>query len=187
MHTNTSVSAVAVPEKSMARRVYAVTDLADAYEIRLPEGTDSDPETLARFVFASQPGWVSKLMRVRDAVAGRFGLKTSYGLKQNAGGRIGIFKIYEMTDVEILLGEDDRHLNFRVSVLHRWKQLSSENAPFLVVSTVVQCHNRLGCIYIALIKPFHKLVVRAALRKAARSRWPTHEPRAVSPASVTPA
>jgi hypothetical protein len=37
----------------------------------------------------------------------------------------------------------------------------------------VHCHNRLGRIYITLIAPFHRLVVEASLRRAARLGWPT--------------
>jgi Protein of unknown function (DUF2867) len=42
-----------------------------------------------------------------------------------------------------------------------------------VVSTVVHCHNRLGRTYITLIAPFHRRVVEAGLRRAARLGWPT--------------
>src|SRR5262249_55572186 len=42
----------------------------------------------------------------------------------------------------------------------------------LTVSTVVHCHNLLGRAYIMVIAPFHHLVVRASLRRAARVGWP---------------
>ena len=96
--------------------------------------------------------------------------------------RISIFKIYEKGTHEILLGEDDKHLDFRVSVLHQTRTVSAESAPYLVVSTVVHCHNRLGRIYIRLIAPFHRLIVQSNMRRAARAGWPVlSRPRQAKP------
>lgn len=150
-------------------------DLADAYSVPLPHGTAANPELLARFIFAQQAPWVTGLMKVRDTFVAGFGLKTSGQLTQLGvdGGakRIGIFKIYSTTEHEIVLGEDDKHLDFRLSVL-----CSTPPAPAgerrLVLSTVVHCHNRLGRIYIFLIAPFHRRVVQSSLRRAARMGWP---------------
>jgi hypothetical protein len=35
----------------------------------------------------------------------------------------------------------------------------------ITATTVVLTHNRLGRVYLATIEPFHRLVVRAALRQ----------------------
>jgi len=69
------------------------------------------------------------------------------------------------------LGEDDKHLDFRLSVL-RSPDLSPTLGGQLTVSTVVHCHNLLGRAYILVIAPFHRLVVKASLRRAARIGWP---------------
>lgn len=171
-----SVACVALPGESRVARVYATTDLADAYAIRLPKDAISDPELLARFLFSQQAAWIAGLMRIRDALVAGFGLKTSGQLKspsaRSRNDRISIFRIYEKDTHEILLGEDDRHLDFRVSVLHQTRTFSAESAPYLVVSTVVHCHNLLGRTYIRLIAPFHRLIIQSSLRRAARAGWP---------------
>ena len=172
-----SVTAVALPEATSIRSTYASTDLADAYAIRLTAHASTDPEQLARFIFLHQAHWVGQLMRVRDAIVGRLGLKTAQQL-QNApdvarGGRIHIFKIYAKTAHEIVLGEDDSHLDFRLSVLVEPANGAAGGTPRLILSTVVHCHNRVGRAYIALIAPFHRAVIQSALRRAARSGWPT--------------
>jgi hypothetical protein len=69
------------------------------------------------------------------------------------------------------LGEDDKHLDFRMSVL-RSPGFSPTLGGQLTVSTVVHCHNRLGRAYILVIAPFHRLVVKASLRRAAHIGWP---------------
>ncbi len=170
-----SVASVALPVESEVSRVYQSTNLADAYSISLPEGTSANPELLARFIFSQRAPWITGLMKVRDALVTGFGLKTSTQLASlgvdDRAKRVGIFKIYRTTEHEIVLGEDDKHLDFRLSVLcSAQPALAGERR--LVVSTVVHCHNRLGRIYIFFIAPFHRVVIRSSLRRAARNGWP---------------
>jgi hypothetical protein len=109
-------------------------------------------------------------MQVRDAIVACLGLKTARHLATLAD-RVGIFKVYSTNQAEIVLGEDDKHLDFRISILC-FEEAETEGSRQLVFSTVVQCHNRLGRAYIFVIAPFHRLVVRASLRRAARVGWP---------------
>ncbi|HTD02494.1 DUF2867 domain-containing protein [Undibacterium sp.] len=172
-----SVKPVALPGESRVAHIYGKTDLADAYAIRLPEGAIADPELLARFVLSHQAPWVASLMRLRDALVAGFGIKTSKQLQDLGDAhddkRIYLFRIYATSANEILLGEDDKHLDFRLSVLHQTQVQSTESSSYLVLSTVVHCHNFLGRAYILLIAPFHRLVVQSSLRRAARAGWPT--------------
>ena len=82
--------------------------------------------------------------------------------------RIDFFRLYEIAGDEAILGEDDRHLDFRVSVQRR--------SGDIVVTTVVRCHNRLGRLYLALITPFHRIVVRSMLQRAGQRGWPPSMP-----------
>jgi Protein of unknown function (DUF2867) len=169
------ITSVAIPATSDIARFYPATDLADAFAIDLPAGTTTSPEVLARFIFSHQAPWVAALMTLRDALVASFGLKTSKQLRKSvdkaAPPRVGIFKVYSANAQEIVLGEDDRHLDFRASVL-RSVIAGSAGEQRLVLSTVVRCHNRLGRFYIFVIAPFHRLVVRASLRRASRMGWP---------------
>lgn len=168
---------VPLPPTSRIARVYAQANLADAYAIDLPPGTARDPEVLARFVFAHQPRWVGLLMRLRDALVGGFGLKTAKGLRSPAAAtpRIGIFRVYEASAVEVVMGEDDKHLDFRASALYQPPAPSGADAARLIFSTVVHCHNRWGRGYLGLIAPFHRLVVKSYLRHAAGLGWPSED------------
>ncbi len=170
--TERTARGVALPAESRVTRFYPRTELADAFSIGLPAGVVGDVEQLARFLLTQQPPWVHALMKVRDAMVAGFGVRTSGQMKAApvASGqhRVGLFRLYETHPGEVLLGEDDKHLDFRLSVLTRPAQRGSE----LVVSTVVHCHNLLGRGYIALIAPFHRRVVCAMLERAARTGWP---------------
>jgi len=166
---------VSLPPESEIAKVYSSMNLADAYSIALPAGASTNPELLARFIFAHQAPWIGRLIAIRDALVAGFGLKTGKHLAsleaENRARRLSIFKIYSRSPTEVVLGEDDKHLDFRLSVLCSGQSLPGAKRH-LILSTVVHCHNRLGRLYIFLIAPFHRLVVQSSLRNAARVGWP---------------
>lgn len=174
--SNVEPHSVPLPSESRITRMYRRPDLADAYAIDLPQGTIRNPELLARFIFSHQPRWVAALVAIRDSAVAVFGIKTGRSLR-SAGEqpqRIGIFKLYEAGPLEVVVGEDDRHLNFRASVLYRPAGDPAAEST-LVLSTVVHCHNLLGRNYLRVIAPFHRLVVQSFLRRAARIGWPRED------------
>lgn len=168
------VAATTIPSDSAVARLYARPNLADAFAIDLPTGSETHPEVLARFIFANQPEWLGRLMQVRDAVVVRFGLKTANQLMaantSHAAARVAIFKIYSSNSREAILGEDDRHLDFRLAVHVSNSQQAGEHR--LTLATTVNCHNAFGRAYIFIIAPFHRQIVKACLRRAARLGWP---------------
>ncbi len=153
----TLVKPVALPTQSPVAALYKSTNLADAFAIQLPLGTSADPDVLWRFLISQQPSWIGWLTNVRDAIVACFGLKTAKELATLAdeakADRIGIFKVYGRSEAEIIMGEDDKHLDFRLSVL-RSPGPSPTLGDQLTVSTVVHCHNRLGRAYILVIALF---------------------------------
>ncbi len=175
MEAKLYANSIPVPDETAIRSVFHRNDLADAFSVALPTYASRDPEVLVRFLFGSQPAWVGALMRARDAVMGAFGVKTAKAMQSapagEAGKRVGFFRIYAKCDREIVLGEDDRHLDFRLSVMVRQGNAGSGHAE-VVIATVVSCHNLLGRIYLSVITPFHKLIVRTTLNRAARAGWP---------------
>lgn len=168
-------TSIPLPAQSRIASFYAKTDLADAYAIELPDHASGRPEELARFVFSHLPPWMRRLMRLRDALVGGFGLKTAAKLQsmsdEELERRVGIFHVYDSGPDEIVFGEDDRHLNFRLSLLCRPASPTS-SARQVVLSTVVRCHNVWGRLYLAVIAPFHRRIARSSLNNAARIGWP---------------
>lgn len=128
---------------------------------------------IGRFFFMSGPKWVDKLLAIRNKLVRLFGLKTSdkIGDRQKVldnftfekGAQHGLFKVVERTTDEIVLGENDRHLDFRVSLLidHQTGDITNKK---LIISTTVQFHNWFGRLYFLPVKPFHKLIVPVMLK-----------------------
>ena len=170
------VTAVSLPRESSVANAYASVDYADAYSIALPKEASADPEVLARFIFAQEYWLGDFLMRTRDVLVGWLGLKVAADVTMldtdSQAARIDFFKVYSKSDTELVMGEDDRHLDFRVSVLCAEAPLS-EGGRNVILSTVVHCHNRWGRLYMGVIAPFHRWLVQSSLRRAARAGWPS--------------
>ena len=62
-----------------------------------------------------------------------------------------------------MAGFDDHHLDFRVVV----DVTTSGEGQQVTTTTLVRTHNRLGRAYLAIILPFHRLIVRTMLRQVA--------------------
>ncbi|MHA7058657.1 DUF2867 domain-containing protein [Aquimarina sp. M1] len=75
--------------------------------------------------------------------------------------QVGIFKVFERYNHEIILGEDGNHLNFRVSLFLEPKP--DEKKDF-TISIIVNFNNWFGRLYFFPAKPFHKLIVPTMLQ-----------------------
>ena len=165
----TKARAVPMPSNSVLAPLYAGADLLDAFAIRLPAGASDDLEVLARAGFERPAGWIRALTRIRDMVMASVGVKSSRAIGLAAAGRgpvIGYFPLLSKSATELVVGEDDSHLDFRVTIQLR---ADAANGRELVVGTVVHCHSRLGRIYLATIAPFHRAIARANLEQAVRA------------------
>jgi hypothetical protein len=183
MRSCSKIGRVDLPPASRLGSSYGEADFADAFSVDLPETASADAETLARHVFEQQPGWIAMLLSIRDILVRPFGLKRAADLRSRGGDRISIFRIFERYQDEIILGEDDRHLDFRVSVLVQ--PAYEGRSPRLIVTTLVFYNRLLGRAYIALIAPFHRLVVRTSLDQAQKRGWPSDSSHAAEPLSAT--
>jgi hypothetical protein len=149
-------------------------DLVDAFAVPIDaadvaKGMDS----LARSTLADPAPWIRLLLGLRDTLVAGFGVKTTEKVRRAAiadkAERIDFFRILARSDRELILGEDDRHLDFRLSLLLRPRPDGSGDE--LVATSVVRCHNALGRVYLALIARFHRLVVISNLSRAANKGW----------------
>ena len=163
------VARVDLPQRSVLKPLYAKAGFADAFAIDLPSHATGDAERLATHMLMGQARWVGWLVALRDTLVAGFGLKTSSDLRDDvATDRIDFFRVYDRRRHEIILGEDDRHLDFRLSVFVEESALCRR----LVATTVVTFNHLGGRAYIAGIAPFHRLIVKSSLRRAERSGWP---------------
>jgi Protein of unknown function (DUF2867) len=151
-HTSTDATA----EDQTAFAALPQATFADTYITR----TVSHPTAMAaaQHVFNSSPAWVTSLLNLRNRIVSVFGLVHKPPAEI---GAIGMFPIVSQTADRVVLGFDDKHLDFRIVVNLR----QAENAVLL--TTLVQPHNVFGRLYLAVVKPFHRLIVPTMLSRAA--------------------
>lgn len=144
-------------------------DFCDAY--RAPVSKPGiGPQEVYEAVFDHPPSWVRHLFTVRGWMASALRLKHVHladasgepGRTYSVGQRAGMFSVVAINTNELIVGDDDTHLNFRISVYRS----SSNGAEAVTISTAVQINNFVGTAYMAAIKPFHKHLARLMLQRA---------------------
>ncbi len=122
-------------------------------------------ESITRLVFATMPKWVEGLMKLRNVMVKLIGLSSEkpkdYNESFAIGGYIGFFKIMSLSETEIVMGADDDHLNFRAVIT-----LQPSQTYNVFVTTLVEYNNKKGKVYMNIIKPFHRLVVKRMVKQA---------------------
>ena len=122
-------------------------------------------------IFSHYPWWMKLLLIVRNKVASLAGLDAPttteflhVGIRDRyvVGEKIGVWPIYALSEDEIIAGRNNKHLDFRLSVL----KMSDGDRPSVVVSTVCTVHNLSGRLYLFFVVPFHRYGVRKLMANA---------------------
>jgi hypothetical protein len=145
-----------------ANVLLAGAQFIDAYSIVIANAA-LDARRAAEKMLARGSRWIETLLALRNYLVTPFGLKTSAANEARASETIGIFPIISQSPDRLVAGFDDHHLDFRVVM----DVASSGHGQRVTTTTLVRRHNRLGRTYLAIILPFHRLVVRAMLRQVA--------------------
>lgn len=130
-------------------------------------------EEIAQRVFLNLPWWVNLLLVIRDFGAALFGLKataklpkdTTFRSSLRVGEPVNFLCVRAIYNDEIILGEDDNHLDFKISVSR-----NDRSSGEISLATLVRPHNLLGRVYLHLIYPFHVLIVRSSLKRLAAQK-----------------
>jgi hypothetical protein len=140
----------------------AGAQFVDAFRVEVADPA-LDARHAAERMMARQPRWAEALLKLRNFVVSPLGLKTSGEGAPAPRGMIGIFPVLSETPDRLVAGFNDHHLDFRVVV----DVATSGAARNVTATTLVLTHNRLGRTYLAIIMPFHRLIVPALLRQVA--------------------
>ena len=122
-------------------------------------------------IFAHHPLWMKLLLIVRNKVASLAGLDAPTAsdilhveIKDRyvVGDTIGVWPIFLLSENEIVTGRNNKHLDFRLSVL----RVADGDSTSVVVSTICTVHNLFGKVYLFFVVPFHRYGVRKLIANA---------------------
>ena len=133
-----------VPSSSMLDRdLIGRCYFQDSYRKRLSR-TDLGMADIFFAVFGHKPLWIKWMLVARNAVAGLTGLEVptvaeimnpEFKCAYRVGEKIGPWPIFFIGENEIVTGRDNKHIDFRLSVL----KSAADDATDIVVSTISQC------------------------------------------------
>jgi len=141
-----------LPPISALHTRFGPGDFLDCYAVK----SDLPPRRAAEVITAF-PGWANALVALRAFLTAPFGLRNK--LPEDAGDAVGIFPVERDDQNEVVAGFNDKHLDFRVSVV--------ADEGLIHLATWVRPHNLGGRLYLATIMPFHIAIARNALARVA--------------------
>jgi hypothetical protein len=132
-------------------------DYTDTFSTELRQ--DSDIKDLYLRLVNTKSKTIDFLMSLRNKIMSIFGAKTVINETKGdfaVGNNVGLFKIYYIDEKEIISGLKDSHLDFCIS----FYKIDNK----VLLSTLVKYNNTFGRVYMNIIKPFHKLIVKNMLK-----------------------
>lgn len=134
-------------------------DYTDTYTTTVRNARRMTAPDLFRLMFVHYPKPVQYLLRLRDWLVKPFGL-------QAGGGFTDL--IQEQNEENVVFGKQDKHLAFEVRLTCPPPD-TYQPSQLIQIITYVQFHNTLGRVYFFFIHPFHCLICRSLLKRAARN------------------
>jgi hypothetical protein len=140
----------------------AGAQFVDAFSIAVDDAA-LDARHAAERMLGRSPRWIEVLMALRNRLVAPFGLKTPTRRKPAEVNSIGAFPMVSESPNRVVAGFNDKHLDFRLVV----DVVTEAGGRRVIATTLVLTHNLLGRSYLAIILPFHRLIVPSMLRRVA--------------------
>ena len=156
-----------IPRNSIISDSFGKTDYEDTYKIAISNYQDFSIDYITALFFTSLPTWVKKLLEFRNFIVKFFGLNggdinklkdPDKSVFYPIGSEAVLFTVINRNNNELVIAENDKHLNFRTSLFV--ENVVGEEYSYLFCSTIVKYHNIMGKLYFLPVKPFHKLIIK---------------------------
>lgn len=160
---NTVIATNQIPEKSIISENFGNIHYCDSYRIVIKTNETVDSITTRIFTL---PQWIKGLFKFRNLIAKKPELKTDSKTETSApyypiGSKAILFPVINRNEFEIVMAENDKHLNFRTSV----KIDPVDGLTHVNLTTIAHFNNTLGRLYFLPVKPFHKALIKLRLKR----------------------
>lgn len=139
----------------------------DSFKIRVNK-TDLEAKNVYHSIFGFLPKPVQLALSFRNSIVKHFGFSASNTEMSlplediEAGKKAGFLIIESVESSEVICGAYEPNMDMWLSVL----KLSEQE---FAVSTLVNLKTKTGKVYMAFIKPFHKLVAKYCIKQALKA------------------
>lgn len=158
-----------IPKTSGLKSISKNASYADAFYVAgIPE--QMSVLNIYLTMVNNTPSLVNCLLQIRNKLVKCLGLQdvgklgnvdsSSLAVTGYIAEKLDIFHIESISDNEMILRLDDKHLDIRLSVLKENMDKGSKT----VISTLVFYHNLSERVYMCLIAPFHKIVIKRLMK-----------------------
>jgi len=150
------------------------TDYSDVFQTKTKLLNEiPEPKDCLIAFFKSFPPFFIKLLLFRERIVKIFRLKTATKTTREErdkilnefegkiGDSIAIFQVIDKNNVELLTGQTDKHLDFKLSFISYEK----DNHAIIELATTVNIHNLLGRIYFFFVRPIHRFYIKRILKE----------------------
>ncbi len=158
-----------IPTNSLCRN-YLPADYTDVFACKVQPTKEFTPDDIMVGFWTDFPGWVNALFKLRNFLVKFVGLKGSDNdnLKEfetciRTSGSNELASIPAKSDDETVLLLTDKHLSAYMSVFIE----KNKDHKRISAITLVHFKNKLGRVYFFFIRPFHGLIVKSLLKRAA--------------------
>ena len=153
-----------VPTESKLTALLSGVAFSDAYRL-LSMSRILTPSRRRAASWNTRPYGSRGLMSLRNGIASLLSLKPAQLAlheKQDESSLAGAFPVISRAPERVVLGFDDKHLDFRIVV--ESVGVDTQRSQ-IAVTTLVRPHNLLGRTYLAFVLPFHRMIVPPCLSK----------------------
>jgi|SRR5690554_592392 len=168
------ISEVEIPDNYLISQYNGKIDYKDNFQLKtdMLKNVPKPKDCLVAF-FKSFSPLITKSIIVREIIAKKIGLKIAKELSNrqrskridefegSIGESIALFEVLDKNDIELLTGQTDKHLDFKLSFV----SYKEDRYNIIELVTTVKTHNLLGKIYFLFVKPFHRYFMKRLLRK----------------------
>ena len=150
-----------LPEETLIAKNMASVDYYDSYMIK--KKTDDSIDKITRKIL-TLPGWINFALRIRYyLIVKPFGLSTGRfdDKTENSEENSEPVPVIEKNENEIVMGSEDKHLYYRISVMKKEIEQGSE----IYLNTIVRFKNIWGKLYFLPVRLGNKLVVKSLLNR----------------------
>jgi len=160
-----------LPQDSIIGKSFGKADYTDTFKVPVYNCQDYSIDYLTALFFTSVPAWINSLLSLRHLLGKLIGLhggavrnfkEPDQSLRYEIGSKAVLFKVYDRNDAEIVMADNDKHLNFRTSLF--LERVKDKDHGYLYSSTIVHYNNIFGRIYFFPVKPFHQLIIKTMLK-----------------------